>query len=142
MSPHAAHVAFDALQYARQRELQGWVRVARWLVHLEGTDWYKGFGDSETEVLAGPEFQLPRTTVQQYRRVFKAFGLLPEDELETVRPRFLFQACEAVENGADPAEVLADAQVLSWSAFVQKWNPKKSHLSSLSKAEREERWGD
>jgi hypothetical protein len=131
---------FNGLAAARAKELKGWVAVATWLRVIEDTGWWKAYGESEIEVLAQPEFQIPKTTAQQYRRIIKAFWACEDEELEACRPRLLFQACEAVENGADPAEVLSDAQVLSWDSFIRNWNPKKAKPlpSSLPEGEREE----
>lgn len=138
LTPDEAHQAFDSLHSARHREMSGWVQVAKWLAEVEGSDWWRYYGENEIEVLAMPEFQIPKTTASQYRRVYKCFGLLDEELLSHVRPRLLYQACDAVEAGANPEEVIDDAMMLSWSSFVHKWNPKKSPFSlSIKDRERE-----
>lgn len=124
---------FASIAHARSIELRGWTRCAAllWAAQLKGNWWAPQY-ENETEALSQPEIQLSPSTADQYARVWSVFREQPIEELERVRPRLLFQACEVLEAlkpeevPEKAAEALSDALVLSFSSYVAKWRPRKT----------------
>lgn len=84
-------------------------------------------GGSEAEALGSPELQIPKTTAAQLRVCWEVFGHLPIADLNTCRPRLLYQATFAVKRGhAKPEEAVNDAQSLPFADFMAKYRPEKN----------------